>query len=470
VGFLRTGYRQSVAVLLTGAGGVALINMMLAVVAFGKDLVQAAYFGTSPSADALSLAFFIPDTIGNNLMAWAIGVACVPMFAKLLARDEMKRLQRVFLQVTVYTMLLAGLCWLLLYLFQDEVLLTLGSGFTPEVFALCRKLLLVMLPTMVLFPLCMIGSAALQAMGSFAPPAWAPVVFNSFYLGAVAILFALGADQERGAWYTAIGIVAGVVAMVVLVAWAFFKKGGLGWLSWRGRLFADHGDLKRITLTFAPYLLILLCSQLIYTVERHVASLLGSGTIAGLNYAFRLSQFPNWVFVAALTTVLLPAMARAFEQKNPAQVRSSLNRAVKMTLLLTVPISIVLCLARVPIVSLLLQHGSFDEQSLHTTADILMGYSLAIVPTALVAVGLRYYMAVERMRVPTWLALVAFVVTVTFDLLGAPQIGPVALGYGAAMGAWVNAALLMVFVYRDLEIWGKLGAAYESIPDHHSSV
>jgi hypothetical protein len=54
-----------------------------------------------------------------------------------------------------------------------------------------------MLPTMVLFPLYMIGSAALQAMNSFSEPAWAPVVFNAFYLGAVAILFVLQTNQEQ---------------------------------------------------------------------------------------------------------------------------------------------------------------------------------------------------------------------------------------------------------------------------------
>jgi peptidoglycan biosynthesis protein MviN/MurJ (putative lipid II flippase) len=235
-------------------------------------------------------------------------------------------------------------------------------------------------------------------------------------------------------------------------------------------MWRDQSDLLRVVRTFAPFLLILFCSQFVYMVERHVASLLGSGTIAGLNYAFRLAQFPNWVFIAALTTVLLPAMARAVGERNPSRVRAALTRAIKITLLLTVPMSLVLYLGRVPIISLLLQHGSFDDNSLRTTADILAGYSLSIVPQAIVAVGLRYYMAVERMRVPAVLGLLAMLVTVLCDLLGAPKFGPAALGYGAACGAWVNALAILVFLNGDLQNTGKMGVSHESISHHHSGV
>jgi putative peptidoglycan lipid II flippase len=124
----------------------------------------------------------------------------------------------------------------------------------------------------------------------------------------------------------------------------------------------------------------------------------------------------------------------------------------------------------VPIVALLLQHGSFDHESLRTTADILAGYSLSIVPQALAAVGLRYYMAVERMRVPAVLGLLAMLVTIGCDLLGAPKFGPAALGYGAACGAWVNALAILLFLNGDLQKQGRMGAPHESISHHHSGV
>lgn len=454
---LRSWLGKGVTFAKQDAGLVALINLLLAAVAFGKDLVQAAFFGTSPAADALTLAFFVPDTIGNNLMASAIGVACVPMFCKLLLAGDIGRLRRVFLQLCLYAVLLAGTCCLLVYLFRDFVVEMLGGGLQPDAFALTRDLMLLLLPTMILFPLCMIISGALQAKGIFTIPALGPVMFNVGYLGALLLLLLVQPDQERGAWWTAVGIALGVLGMTALLFRAFLREGGRSWLRGVGHLWQDQSDLWRVARSFSPYLLILFCSQFVYMVERHVASTLGSGTIAGLNYAFRLAQFPNWVFVAALTTVLLPAMARAVGERNQQAVRAALSRSIRVTLLLTVPLSCILYVGRVPIVSLLFQHGSFDHESLHTTANILAGYSLAIVAQALAAVGLRYYMAVERMRVPAILALVAMGVNIGCDLLWAPLWGPAALGYGAACGAWVNAIAILFFLNGDLQKIGKMG-------------
>ncbi|HET6872195.1 MAG TPA: hypothetical protein VFH42_04320, partial [Sporolactobacillaceae bacterium] len=61
-----------------------LMNLMLAISAFFKDVAFAHYFGTSSTADAYTLGFFIPDMIGNNLIAAALGVACIPIFSRLL--------------------------------------------------------------------------------------------------------------------------------------------------------------------------------------------------------------------------------------------------------------------------------------------------------------------------------------------------------------------------------------------------
>lgn len=60
-----------------------LFNLLLAFVAFIKDIVLASYFGTSGIADAINLAFFLPDTLGNNLIGAAIGVSSIPILTKL---------------------------------------------------------------------------------------------------------------------------------------------------------------------------------------------------------------------------------------------------------------------------------------------------------------------------------------------------------------------------------------------------
>src|SRR4051812_31685347 len=75
-------------------GIVALLNGAVALLAFVKDVLLASYFGTSVQADGLTLAYFLPDTIGSTLIASAIGVSCVPVFSKAFACGGRERLGR----------------------------------------------------------------------------------------------------------------------------------------------------------------------------------------------------------------------------------------------------------------------------------------------------------------------------------------------------------------------------------------
>nr|WP_283809180.1 lipid II flippase MurJ [Tumebacillus amylolyticus] len=430
---------------------------MLAFVAFGKDLLQAAVFGTSPTADALTLAFFIPDTVGNNILAFAIGVTCVPMFAKLLAAGEADRFRRMFRQLCLYALGISSALLLAIYWFQESLLELLGSGMEPEVASLTHGLLRLLLPTMLMFPLCTIMTGALQARGSFKIPALGPVLANAGYLAGLVLILIVRPAQETGAWWTAMGIVVGVLLMGALLARALFSERVSRPRLARSLEHAD--DLKRVWRAFAPYLIILFAQQFVFMVERHVASTIGSGVIAGLNYAFRLSQFPNWVFVSAMTTVMLPALSRAVAARDTGDLRNVMRNALQVTLLVTVPVALIFFFFRTPILSLLFQHGSFDRQSLETTSEIMAGYSLAIIGVALTNVGLRYCMAVERMKAPLLIGLAAMAVNIGCDLYGAPRFGPAALGYGAACGAWVNAGLLLLVLARDLQKTGAKGAS-----------
>lgn len=449
--------------------GLTIINIILAATAFGKDVAFAVYFGTTAYADALTLAFFIPDAIGNNLLAWAIGVACVPVFSALYTRGEFERLRYCFRKVMLHMLAGSAAICLCLYLFKRELLRLLVPGFEQYAFELCLALFALLLPTLLLFPIVMIASALLQAMKSFYAPAWAPVAFNGIFLLAVAFLAGSGISLATGSYVVAVFLLIGVLAMTGVVLLPFYRDGSkLGLLSVRksGRVGGNEAGLKQIYRRFVPYLLILLGTQAVYVLERSLASSLDEGTIAALTYAFRLSQFPNWVFISAITTVLLPVMSKALAEQKHHELRTVVAQAIKTALLITVPLSAFLYAAREPVISLLFVHGSFDEHSLAVTADIFAGYALTIVTQSLSAICLRYYLAVGKMRVPLAVYAVSMLANAALDYWLVSRIGAAGLGYGAACGAALNAALLIICLLQDLKNREK-GVAHESFSDYH---
>lgn len=432
---------------------VVLINISLALVALLRDVFFALYLGTSAEADALLLAFFLPDTVGNNLLAAAIAASCVPCFSRLLIKNEPGHYLRCIAVAAAAFLALSLLLLALFLVFRQPLIVFFGGGFTPEIGRLTQTLFLILLPLIPVVSLCAVATALLQAHKRFNAPALAPVVFNAVWLCGILVVLALRIPPARGVYQMAGIIMAAILCMAVWLGSALIRERRK--LPPLGEIFAPvpawrqvGPELRQLFVDFVPLLLILTCSQGVLFVERILAARLEVGSVAGLNYAYRLAQFPLWVFVAAVGTVLLPAMSRASGKGDMAGLRATFAGALRLVLVLSLPLAILFFVLRVPIVSLLLQRGAFDLDSLRITTGILAGYSLAIVGQVLVYICLRVFLARGRLLPALAAGLLSALINIVADVWLVARIGSAGLGYGAALGAAVNAGILLFLLHR----------------------
>lgn len=472
-------------------GGVTTVNLLLAVVSFAKDLSFAAYFGTSREADLVNSAFLLPEAIGYNLIAGVVGIAAVPAFTRAWQEGRRSEFLHDALRLAAHITLLMLAIGAALALARGWVFELAGYAAGSEETRELERLYMLLLVTLPLFPLYAVGGAALQAAGAFYAAAAGPVLLNGLMLAALAASVLGGLPAATGATAYAASIVAGSGGMAVLV-WTALRR------RWRivtntsaptglrepigsadsalttatGRTTAEDartardrtsarhslpghgtGGLARVYRDFLPLLLLTLFSQAQYAAERTIASNLEPGTLAALNYAYRVSQFPNWVFVAAVTAVLLPSLSRTSGLQDPEQAaRPELFRALRGTLLVMLPAAFLLFALRQPVVELLFGRGAFDAQSVSQTSGLLAGYSLGVVGQAVSGVLLRYLIARGRLYGPAAAYLTTAAVTVLFDLLAVREYGSEALGYGSLVGWTLNALLMFGFVLRDSNV------------------
>lgn len=156
-----------------------ILNLMLAVVVLLKDMLMAAYLGTSGEADALLLAYSMNDIPGNNLFASAIGISCIPVFSALYIKDENKEFKKVIAGISTVVVFASASVMILLYVFKDMLIAMMGRGFTGSISFMCISLFAIILPTILMYPVSAIGTSVLQVSGRFIIPAAAPVVFNT---------------------------------------------------------------------------------------------------------------------------------------------------------------------------------------------------------------------------------------------------------------------------------------------------
>lgn len=422
-----------------------LMNLLLAVGAFLKDVAFAHYFGTSSTADAYTLGFFIPDMIGSNLIASALGVTCIPIFSRLLFQKRDAVFKKVVQALCIYISVLTLMISVGLYFESHWILSWLGNDLPNKTLSQANQAYHLMIPIVWLIPLTLIGVAYLQAEKDFFIPAVAPVIYHLLLLSVLVVIYLLKVPPLQGgtgyalATTLATGLYFGIIWTRVLKRWKGKRTSSNG---------VRRGDvssyLKALTNDLIPYLIILIISQCLLLVERYFASGSESGTLAALNYAYRLVQFPILVFVSALTTVLLPNFAKDMAAKRPLNALKQMNRALLVTIGLTLIMSLGLFTLRHFIVTLLFKRGAFDEKSVTQTVSILTGYSFAIVGQSISLICLRYFIASRRMASPLLFYFLGTLCSILIDVYFVPRFGSSVLGYGASIGATLTGLLFLV--------------------------
>jgi len=77
--------------------------------------------------------------------------------------------------------------------------------------------------------------------------------------------------------------------------------------------------------------------QINLVVNKSIATLAGVGAVSWINYADRVNLLPVGIFGTAIGVALLPLLTRQIQAGNEEAAIANQNRAIEVSLLLTVP-------------------------------------------------------------------------------------------------------------------------------------
>ncbi|MGE5542073.1 MAG: murein biosynthesis integral membrane protein MurJ [Bacillota bacterium] len=418
---------------------VAAANLILAVIAFVREVVLAAAVGTTHSADAFALSLYLSDVQANTILYNSIVFASIPVFSEYLVNRRDDSMRRTLNSTAGAGLLLSLVLLAVNALAARPLLHLLGADLTDPTRQLAVRMFLLLLPLIPCYVLFGLVCAYLQACSEFTFPSFGPVVLNVLFLAGMA-----AALRRLGPITLAVSYSLGVVGMLVLQTLPLRARGV------RLRPVADPGDpgLRRILATIAPVILVQVLSQPGYVVERMLAGGFGEGGISSLSYGMRVSQIPVWVIVAAIGTVAFPALSRSVHMNSPDTLSRVFERCATLAMAVTLPSGAVFWVFARHVVGVLFVRGAFGQQSLELTSQVLKGSALVPMSYGLVYLLLRVCYATGDTRTAVLSTLIGSAATVITDLLLTPRIGIIALGIGTSIGFGVSAVLTAVRLRR----------------------
>ncbi len=414
-------------------GGITLVSR---VTGFLRDIMLAAILGAGPVADAFFVALRLPNHFRAIFAEGAFNAAFIPAYAQVrgsLGADAVRTFSdRVFTLLFVSQVVLLAVAMLLTPFVID--LLAPGFSKDPQRFALAVDLTRITFPYLLLVSLVTLYGGILNALDRFAAAAAAPILLNLSMMVALALAVYFPTPGHAAAW----GVLAAGFLEFLLVGGDVARQGILPRLRWP-RLDAEVVTfLKR----FGPATVGSAGTQIALFADTIIASFLATGALSALYYADRLNQLPIGVIGIAAGTVLLPEMARRITAGDEAGAKASQNRAIELTLLLSVPCLVAFLVVPDAIMRGLFSRGAFTTADAHAAAITLMAYAIGLLPFVLMRSVSATFLARGDTATPVKALFVGVIVNVALKVLLMGPLAQVGLAIGTAVGAWINFLLL----------------------------
>ncbi|CAN5918367.1 murein biosynthesis integral membrane protein MurJ [soil metagenome] len=428
---------------LVGRAGIIGAGTLLSrVLGFVRDMAIAALF-TRGQTDAFAVALTIPNTLRQLLAEGAVSSAVVPVLSGRLAKGGDEAGRAFFARARGVSLVALLVVSLLGMVFAGPLTELFAPGFhgTPGQFERTESLTRLMFPYIFFMGTAALGMAALNAKKKFGVAAFAPGLFNVALLGAafglVGPLEARGIDPVMA---LAIGVLLGGVLQVAEQMPALRRIG------YAGRPVFDLRDphVREMLRRIVPMTLGLGIYYVDMTLSRRFLSELGEGAQSYFFWASRLCDFPQGIFVMALSTAALPSLATFAAEGNKEELSRTWAHGMRLSLFVAVPCSAALVALSEPVVVLLFQRGHFDAFAAHQTARALAWQGGAIFTVAAVRQLVPAFHSLGDTRTPVIVSALDLVAFIGLALWLRGPFGHVGVSMAVAGSSAVQMVLLFV--------------------------
>ena len=433
--------REGLAFHAVTVGSMTLVSRILG---FVRDMVLARYFGAGLGMDAFFVAFKIPNFMRRLFAEGAFSLAFIPVLSEYRAQGDAVAVSALVDRVAGT---LAGILLVVSFLgilASPGLIMLFAPGFLgdAEKFELAARMLRITFPYILFISLAAFAGGILNTYGRFAAPAFAPVLLNLALIGASVLA---APHLERPEMALAIAVFIGGILQLMWLLPGLARLRLVPRFRWGWR---DSG-VRRILKLMGPAIFGSSVAQINLLFDTLIASFLATGSVSWLYYSERLVEFPLGVFGIALSTAILPSLARSHARGARESFARTLDQGLRWVLVLSMPAALGLFVLAGPVLATLFQYQQFGAHDTQMAAVSLMAYAAGLPAFILVKVLVPAFYSRQDTVTPVRIAVVAmlanmvlnamFVLSMLHWKIAGPHAG---LALATSVSAYLNAGLL----------------------------
>ena len=425
--------------LVKSTGTFGFYTILSRILGYLRDILIAIFLGTSFVADAFFVAFRIPNTFRRLFAEGTFNAAFVPSYTSELSKGKSKSIK---FADQIFNFLFLGLLFLVLVIeiFMPIFVSLIAPGFVGDTkkIELATSLTRITFPFLMFICLASFFSAILNSHNRFAAASAAPIILNIILIGI--LLFGKLLD-DKIVYYLSYGVsIAGFLQLIFL--YFFVKK-------FYSINFNFSIKFTKSVKIFFKKLLPSIFSSGVTQINILIGTIIASfqaSAVSYLYYADRIYQINLAIAGIAIGVVVLPQLSKHVHSKKKDKIKFIQNKALELSMFLSIPATIALMIGSEEIVSALFGYGSFDEESVNNSAKALYFFAVGLPAFALIKVFSSFFFANHDTKTPFYISLVSVVINITISLYYFSNIGFIIIPIATSISSWFNSIVLFLFL------------------------
>ncbi|RPG04199.1 MAG: murein biosynthesis integral membrane protein MurJ [Pelagibacteraceae bacterium TMED267] len=425
--------------LIKSTGTFGFYTVISRLLGYLRDILIAIFLGTGLLADAFFVAFRIPNTFRRLFSEGTFNAAFVPSYSSEILRG--KKSSNKFAN-DIFNLLFVGLLSLTIIsqIFMPIVVAIIAPGFVDDIakMEIAINLTRITFPFLLFICLASFFSAILNSHNKFAAASAAPIILNIVLILVLLFSSALG---DQLVYYLSYGVsIAGVFQLLFL--YKFVKKYYLLKFDLKIKI---NNKVKFFFIKLLPSIFSSGVTQINILVGTIIASFQASA-VSYLYYADRIYQINLAVAGIAIGVVILPQLSKHIRLKKRKKILLIQNKALELSLFLSLPATIALLIGSDQIISALFGYGSFNKTSVLNTSSALYYFSFGLPAFALIKVFSSFFFANNDTKTPFYVSLISVILNILISISYFSEIGFIIIPIATTISSWFNSIILFLFL------------------------
>ena len=319
----------------------------------------------------------------------------------------------------------------------------IAPGFTDDIkkIELAIDLTRITFPFLFFISLASFFSAILNSHNKFGVASAAPIILN---LILICILFFSKSLGDELVYYLSYGVsLAGILQLLFL--YRFVSK--FYSLKLDFKIKAD----SKVRIFFNKLLPSIFSSgvtQINILVGTIIASFQASA-VSYLYYADRIYQINLAIAGIAIGVVILPQLSKHIKSKKRNKILLIQNKALELSLFLSLPASVALLIGYEEIVSALFGYGSFDKDAVLNSGMALYYFALGLPAFSLIKIFSTFFFANHNTKTPFYISLLSVILNIIISVYYFNKIGFIIIPIATTISSWFNVLILFFFLKKN---------------------